>query len=80
MAVGRFLGFDRYPVCRASDVTYDPAVGSALAVRSAHAEDAAHMARVNVRCWQETYRGLMPDTVLDDPGSRLLGSGSGQPL
>lgn len=25
------------------------------------------MARVNVRCWQETYRGLMPDTVLDDP-------------
>ena len=26
------------------------------------------MARVNVRCWQETYRGLMPDAVLDDPG------------
>jgi len=26
------------------------------------------MARVNVRSWQETYRGLMPDTVLDDPG------------
>jgi len=25
------------------------------------------MARVNVRCWQETYRGLMPDAVLDDP-------------
>src|SRR3712207_7519469 len=26
------------------------------------------MARVNVRCWQETYRGLMPDALLDDPG------------
>jgi GNAT superfamily N-acetyltransferase len=25
------------------------------------------MARVNVRSWQETYRGLMPDAVLDDP-------------
>src|SRR5262249_15959674 len=21
-----------------------------------------------VQCWQETYRGLMPDAVLDDPG------------
>ena len=26
------------------------------------------MARVHVRCWQETYRGLMPDAVLDDLG------------
>ena len=26
------------------------------------------MARAHVRCWQETYRGLMPDAVLDDPG------------
>lgn len=26
------------------------------------------MARVNVWCWQETYRGLMSDAVLDDPG------------
>ncbi len=25
------------------------------------------MAGVHVRCWQETYRGLMPDAVLDDP-------------
>ena len=25
------------------------------------------MARVNVRSWQETYRGLMSDEVLDDP-------------
>ena len=26
------------------------------------------MAHVHVRCWQETYRGLMSDAVLDDPG------------
>ena len=26
------------------------------------------MARVNVRCWQETYRELMLDAVLNDPG------------
>lgn len=26
------------------------------------------MARVLVQSWQETYRGLMPDHVLDDPG------------
>lgn len=26
------------------------------------------MARMLVRSWQETYRGLMPDRVLDDPG------------
>lgn len=25
------------------------------------------MARVNVRCWQETYRGLLSDAELDDP-------------
>ena len=25
------------------------------------------MALVHVRCWQETYRGLVPDAVLDDP-------------
>jgi GNAT superfamily N-acetyltransferase len=47
---------------------YDSAVVSSLTVRSARVEDVAHMARVNVRCWQETYRGLMPDAVLDDPG------------
>ncbi|BEL06070.1 hypothetical protein Q0Z83_042610 [Actinoplanes sichuanensis] len=26
------------------------------------------MAQVHVRCWQETYRGLMSDAILDDPG------------
>jgi GNAT superfamily N-acetyltransferase len=39
-----------------------------LSVRPAGVEDAVQMAYVNVRCWQETYRGLMPDAVLDDPG------------
>ena len=37
-------------------------------VRSARVEDAAEMARVNVRAWRETYRGVMEDHVLDDPG------------
>lgn len=37
-------------------------------VRSARVEDAAEMARVNVRAWRETYRGVMGDHVLDDPG------------
>ncbi|MEV6925096.1 GNAT family N-acetyltransferase [Dactylosporangium sp. NPDC051485] len=41
---------------------------AALTVRPARAGDAAQMAQVHVRCWQETYRGLMPDAVLDDPG------------
>jgi GNAT superfamily N-acetyltransferase len=47
---------------------YDSAVSSPLTVRPARVEDVAQMARVNVRCWQETYRGLMSDAVLDDPG------------
>ena len=38
-----------------------------MTVRPARIEDVAQMARVNVRCWQETYRGLMSDAVLDDP-------------
>ncbi|WP_312858141.1 GNAT family N-acetyltransferase, partial [Pseudonocardia pini] len=41
---------------------------SALVVRTARLDDAAAMARVNVQAWRETYRGLMPDSVLDDPG------------
>jgi ribosomal protein S18 acetylase RimI-like enzyme len=43
-------------------------VRSSLTVRPAQVEDVAEMARVIVRCWQETYRGLMSDAVLDDPG------------
>ncbi len=45
----------------------DSAVSSLLNVRPARIEDVAQMARVNVRSWQETYRGLMSDEVLDDP-------------
>ena len=55
--------------CRRRRLTaYDSAVSSSLMVRPARVEDAAQMARVNVGCWQETYRGLMPDAVLDDSG------------
>lgn len=43
-------------------------VDPALVVRPARLDDVPQMARVIVRCWQETYRGLMPDAVLDDPG------------
>ena len=43
-------------------------MGSPVTVRPARVEDAAEMARVNVQSWQETYRGLMADHVLDDPG------------
>jgi GNAT superfamily N-acetyltransferase len=49
-------------------VAYDLAVGSSLIIRPARVQDIRQMARVHVRCWQETYRGLMPDAVLDDPG------------
>ena len=49
-------------------VAYDPVVGPMLIIRPARVQDVAQMARVHVRCWQETYRGLMPDAVLDDPG------------
>ncbi|WBB91346.1 GNAT family N-acetyltransferase [Verrucosispora sp. WMMC514] len=41
---------------------------SSLTVRPARVDDVARMAYVHVRCWQETYRGLMSDSVLDDPG------------
>jgi ribosomal protein S18 acetylase RimI-like enzyme len=49
-------------------VAYNLAVNFALIVRPARVQDIRQMARVHVRCWQETYRGLMPDAVLDDPG------------
>ncbi|WOF21486.1 GNAT family N-acetyltransferase [Microbacterium betulae] len=37
-------------------------------VRPARAEDARAMAWVHVQGWRETYRGLLPDELLDDPG------------
>jgi ribosomal protein S18 acetylase RimI-like enzyme len=49
-------------------VAYDLVAGSSLIVRPARVQDVRQVARVHVRCWQETYRGLMPDAVLDDPG------------
>jgi GNAT superfamily N-acetyltransferase len=38
-----------------------------VTVRQAGVGDAAEMARINVRSWRETYRGVMGDHVLDDP-------------
>ncbi|WP_432507125.1 GNAT family N-acetyltransferase [Kineococcus arenarius] len=40
----------------------------AVTVRRAEVGDVPQMARVHVTCWQQTYRGLVPDSVLDDPG------------
>jgi ribosomal protein S18 acetylase RimI-like enzyme len=40
---------------------------SEIVVRAATAADAAGMARVHVRAWQETYRGQASDEVLDAP-------------
>lgn len=39
-----------------------------FAVRRAEPADAPSMAKVHVDTWRETYRGLMSDAVLDDPG------------
>jgi ribosomal protein S18 acetylase RimI-like enzyme len=56
------------PVGEHLAVAYDLPVGSSLIVRPARVQDVEQMARVHVRCWQEAYRGLMRDAVLDDPG------------
>jgi GNAT superfamily N-acetyltransferase len=40
---------------------------SGIIVRRARPGDAPQMARAHVTSWQQTYRGLMPDSVLDDP-------------
>jgi GNAT superfamily N-acetyltransferase len=39
-----------------------------ITVRQARAEDAKAMARIHVQSWQEAYRGLMADEILDRPG------------
>jgi GNAT superfamily N-acetyltransferase len=49
-------------------VAYSSAVGSSLTIRPSRIQDVAQMAQMHVRCWQETYRGLMPAAMLDDPG------------
>ena len=41
---------------------------STVTVRPARREDAAAMAKMHMSSWQETYRGVMSDRVLDDPG------------
>ncbi len=43
-------------------------MGRAFTIRSARPDDASAIAHVNVQSWRETYRGLMPDARLDDPG------------
>lgn len=42
-----------------------------MSVRRATSEDVPSIARVHVESWRETYRGVMSDSVLDDP--ELLG-------
>lgn len=44
-----------------------------LTVRRAGSDDIAQLARVHVRCWQETYRGMLSDAFLAavDPAGRL---------
>lgn len=42
-------------------------MSSPCTLRHPVATDAADIAAVHVRCWQETYRGTMRDEVLDDP-------------
>jgi len=41
---------------------------SGIHVRAAVARDVPQIARLHVESWRETYRGLMADAVLDDPG------------
>lgn len=41
---------------------------SSVAVRAADVDDVPSMAHVIVQSWRETYRGLVRDDVLDDPG------------
>jgi hypothetical protein len=38
---------------------------SPVMVRQACAEDVQAMARVHVQSWQETYRGLVAEEILD---------------
>lgn len=42
-------------------------MASPFIIRQPRAQDAAAMARLHVLSWQETYRGTVPDDVLDDP-------------
>ena len=39
-----------------------------VTLRAARADDSGAIARVIVQAWRETYRGVVPDRILDDPG------------
>lgn len=39
---------------------------SEIKVRAAKREDAPRIAHVHIKSWQETYRGLMPDSYIDN--------------
>lgn len=41
-----------------------------VTLRAARADDARAIAGVIVQAWRETYRGVVPDRILDDPGFR----------
>ena len=43
-------------------------MSTAPRVRTAVADDVPQIARLHVETWRETYRGLMSDQILDDPG------------
>lgn len=42
--------------------------GRDITVRCPETSDVFALAQVHVETWRETYRGLMPDVILDDPG------------
>lgn len=48
--------------------SYARRVQAGTSVRHARPTDASQMARVHVDGWRQTYRGTVPDGVLDDPG------------
>ncbi len=43
------------------------AIESDFALRAAQVSDAAALAKVHVKAWQETYRGQIADDILDSP-------------
>ena len=49
------------------DGRYAPTMKLGIRVRAAVDRDVPLMARLHVESWRETYRGVMADTVLDDP-------------
>lgn len=43
-----------------------------LAIRSATVLDAGELARVHAQSWDETYRGLLPDSLIDSKQERMV--------